>query len=84
MSLTRQDVMNLAAKHSATNASAALCFADAEALARTGTERGLAMAVHRALNSLRHSVGVCHPDYWEAWEAVRASDAAFERWMVQS
>lgn len=53
----------LAAKHADKNTSAQLRYRDALSVAARGTSADLVVAHMVALDSLKHSVGVFHPDY---------------------
>jgi hypothetical protein len=54
------DIINLAAKHADANDSATLVLNDARETEANGRDED---AAGRALESLRYSVGVFHPDY---------------------
>lgn len=58
-----KSIINLARKNMGNNGSARLCLKDAIDLEAEGN---LAAAKKRALDSLKHSVGVFHPDYKKA------------------
>lgn len=61
--MNTKDILDLAAKWSNRNGSAELCYQDACNLALKGKEE---YAKKRAIDSLKHSAGVCHPDYKKA------------------
>lgn len=58
--MNTQQIIATAEKHAHMNDSAALCLRDAKWLEAFGDEGS---AQRRALDSLRHSVGVFHADY---------------------
>jgi hypothetical protein len=64
--MNAEQVIKLAAKHAGDNASAQLCLADAVSLKARGTADGDRYAKNRALDSLKYSVGIFHPDYRSA------------------
>jgi len=65
-------VMEIAKRNLNSNASANLCFADAERVLARGYP--VHAAIH-AMKSLSHSVGILHADYAEAWKACGQADS---------
>lgn len=64
----------LARKHVGTNSSARLCLSDAIRCYEDGL---LDAAKNRALDSLKHSVGVFHPDYKAAIKPAKAASSRY-------
>lgn len=59
--MTTTQIIELAAKHADKNESARICLADARLCFKQDDKRQYAAG--RALDSLKHSVGIFHPDY---------------------
>lgn len=79
MALEVTEIVELAAEHVLEGrmaSSASLCLDDAIANLTRGNVEG---ARKRAIDSLRYSVGICHPDYARATAEPGFSGAAFNR-----